>query len=137
MKVSCDTIAQIVTSIGLIELSKQKVHACICSFIFYSVTSVRLLLCICYFPSCSALSGTLCISHDRHCDHARAFPVEHPLFKFKSRTRTRFCFVLIHDFCFPPPLSFSFSYWSIQALRAGLSLQFALNPIKHSSHLQT
>lgn len=54
------------------------------------------------------------------------FPVEHPLFKFKSRTHTGLCllFILMHDSLLPSPCS---SYWSIQALQA--SLQFALNPI--------
>lgn len=54
------------------------------------------------------------------------FPVQHPLFKFKSRTHTGLCllFILMHDSLLPSPCS---SYWSIQALQA--SLQFALNPI--------
>lgn len=54
------------------------------------------------------------------------FPVEHPLFKFKSRTHTGLCllFIFKHDSLLPSPCS---SYWSIQALQA--SLQFALNPI--------
>lgn len=66
------------------------------------------------------------VSHDRH--YSMVFPVEHPLFKFKSRTHTGLClrFLLIHDSLLLFPPSPHSSYWSIQALQA--SLQFCAQP---------
>lgn len=85
---------------------------------------VILYLYLCWISRWSELSRANRVSHDRH--YIMVFPVEHPLFKFKSRTHTGLCllFILMHDSLPPSPCS---SYWSIQALQA--SLQFALNPI--------
>lgn len=123
-------------TLDLIELSKQKVHVSQCLYSVTSVLSAALHIEL-YLSYCvTMLNFTMIrtelnrvnrVSHDRH--YSMVFPVEHPLFKFKSRTHTGLClrFLLIHDSLLlfsPSPCS---SYWSIQALQA--SLQFALNPI--------
>lgn len=91
----------------------------------YTTNPNRVVCCSAYVISrWSELSRANRVSHDRH--YIMVFPVQHPLFKFKSRTHTGLCllFILMHDSLLPSPCS---SYWSIQALQA--SLQFALNPI--------
>lgn len=91
----------------------------------YTTYPNRVVCCSAYVISrWSELSRANRVSHDRH--YIMVFPVQHPLFKFKSRTHTGLCllFIFKHDSLLPSPCS---SYWSIQALQA--SLQFALNPI--------